>query len=90
MKTTIVILLIVLTPLGFYTKFYQGPFDYWVNNSLGGMLYEVFWCLIVLFISPKTRPYKIALGVFIITCALETLQLWHPAFLQAIRRTGGF
>jgi len=28
---------------------------------------------------------KIPLWVFIITCALEVLQLWHPKFLEMIR-----
>lgn len=87
MRLTIVIILAILTPLGFYTKFYTGPFYYWVNNSLGGMLYEIFWCLAVLFFLPGTRPLKTASGVFIITCVLETLQLWHPPFLQAIRKS---
>ncbi len=87
MKTTTIIILIILIPIGFYTKFYHGPFYYWVNNSLGGILYEIFWCLALLLFLPKTRPYKIALGVFIITSTLEILQLWHPTFLMQIRRT---
>ena len=87
MKIKILLILILLTPLGFYTKFYAGTLSDWVNNSLGGFLYEVFWCLVILLIIPKTKPYKIALGVFIITCILETLQLWHPPLLQYIRKT---
>lgn len=87
MKTTIVFILIILTPIGFYTKLYHGHFYYWVNNSLGGILYEIFWCLAALFFLPKIRPFKIAIGVFLITSTLEILQLWHPAFLQSIRRT---
>ena len=30
---------------------------------------------------------RIAVGVFVVTCAVETLQLWHPPFLQAARAT---
>ena len=81
------LLIVVITPIGFYTKYYNGFGEYWVNNSLGGILYEIFWCLILFFILPKAKPLKIAGTVFIITCILETLQLWHPPFLQAIRRT---
>jgi len=81
------LLIIIITPTGFFTKYYQGIGAYWVNNSLGGVFYEVFWCLVLFFILSKAKPLKIAGAVFIITCILETLQLWHPPFLQAIRRT---
>ena len=87
MRKKILILLLLITPVGFYTKYYQGIGAYWVNNSLGGVLYEVFWCLVLFFTQPKVKPFKIAGTVFIITCILETLQLWHPPFLQAIRST---
>ncbi len=80
-----ILALIIITPLGFYTKFYSGPAHIWVGNSLGGSLYEVFWCLVVYFLFPGAKPLKIAVWVFIITCILEFLQLWHPPFLQLIR-----
>ena len=53
----------------------------------GGVLYEVFWVLAVLFVSPGSRPERVALAVFAATSALEILQLWHPAFLEAVRST---
>ena len=31
------------------------------------------------------KSFKIVIFVFIITCCLETLQLWHPEFLEVIR-----
>jgi len=83
-KITLFFLLFII-PLGFYTKFYSGPAHVWVNNSLGGLLYEIFWCLIFFFIFPKANPIKIALWVFSITCTLEFLQLWHPPFLEFLR-----
>ena len=79
--------LAIITPLGFLSKFYRGPGQLWANNSLGGLLYEVFWCLVVFVFLPRARPAAIAVWVFLITSALETLQLWHPWFLQAVRRT---
>jgi len=87
MRKTILLLLLVITPLGFYSKFYAGPGAYWVNNSLGGVLYEIFWCCAILFLVPKAKPLIIAAWVLALTCFLETLQLWHPPFLQAIRKT---
>jgi hypothetical protein len=35
--------LLVTVPVGVYTKFHQGPAADWVNNSLGGVFYEIFW-----------------------------------------------
>lgn len=81
------LLLIVIVPAGFYTKFYAGPGQQWVANSVGGLLYEVFWCLVFAFIAPRCRPAKIALLVFGVTCMLEFLQLWHPPFLESLRST---
>jgi hypothetical protein len=77
--------LMLITPLGFLTKFYTGPADTWINNSLGGLLYEIFWCSVFAFIFVRSRPVKIATWVLIITCILEFLQLWHPSFLKYLR-----
>jgi hypothetical protein len=79
--------LAVIVPVGFYSKFYRGPGALWVNGSLGGVFYDIFWCLLVALILPRARPGKIALAVLTATCFLEFLQLWHPPFLEAIRRT---
>jgi hypothetical protein len=80
-------LLLVLIPLGFLTKFYHGPLETWVNNSLGGVLYVIFWSLVVFFFFPAATPYKITGTVFIVTSMIEALQLWHPPFLEAVRST---
>ena len=80
-----VLALIIIVPLGFYTKFYSGPAHIWVNNSLGGFFYEIFWILLFSILLPKVRPVIIAMAVFFATCTLEFLQLWHPPFLQILR-----
>lgn len=77
--------IVYIIPLGFYTKFYSGPSQAWVNNSLGGLFYEIFWCLLVALIFTKAKAIKVAMWVFVITCSLEFLQLWHPAFLEVLR-----
>ncbi len=79
--------LMVITPIGFYTKFYTGPAANWVNSSLGGVFYEIFWCVLVFLFLPNTRPWTIAVFVFVVTCLLELLQLWHPPFLTLVRST---
>lgn len=77
----------IIVPLGFITKFYPGPGHNWLNNVFGGVPYDIFWILLIAYLRPKVSPLKIALGVCLMTCALEFLQLWQPPFLQAIRLT---
>lgn len=84
-RLIILLVLIIIIPIGFFSKFYSGPANQWVNNSLGGLFYEIFWCLVIAFILIKANPFKIALWVFVITCLLEFLQLWHPPFLEILR-----
>lgn len=84
-RLLILLSLIVIMPIGFLTKFYEGPAQIWVNNSLGGLFYEIFWCLVAGFVFTNINPRKIAIWVFILTCFLEFLQLWHPSFLETVR-----
>ncbi|MEA2103440.1 MAG: DUF2809 domain-containing protein [Candidatus Cloacimonadota bacterium] len=84
-KKFTLISLIIVTPLGFATKFYNGIFAEWVNNSLGGVFYEIFWCLIFLFIFVRLKPILISIFVFLITSVLEFTQLFSNPFLNVIR-----
>lgn len=86
-RIRLILSIILITPFGFATKFYTGPFHAWINDSLGGVLYEMFWCLVAAFFLPKAETRAIALWVFVVTCILEILQLWHPSFLEAVRST---
>ena len=79
--------ILIVTSFGFASKFYVGPDAKWFNDSLGGLLYEIFWCLVISIVLIKTKPWKIALSVFILTSALEFLQLWHTVLLEMIRST---
>jgi hypothetical protein len=85
-RLALTLALLVVTPLGFAAKFwYRGPFDYVVVDYGAGALYEVFWILVVLWMCPRVSMAKVALGVCVVTCVLECMQLWHPLFLEAIR-----
>jgi len=78
--------LAVLTPVAFYSKRgYHGPAAAWVHDSLGGLFYEIFWCLVIALVRPRWSPARVALTVLSATCALEFLQLWHPAPLEWLR-----
>lgn len=83
-----IVSLLIITPLGFLSKEYYGPWKEWVNDSSGDILYEIFWCLFFfLFILNRKAITSIPLGVFIVTCLIEFLQLWKNPFLDAIRAT---
>lgn len=76
-----------IVPFGLVTKFYGGRGHQWLNDTFGGIPYEIFWILLVAWLWPRQKPLTIALGVFVGTCLLEVLQLWQPIWLQAIRAT---
>jgi hypothetical protein len=84
---TILSLLIVIA-MGFFFKYYTGPAREWLNDYGAAVFYEIFWCLFAfLFFRSRSAIRQIPLGVFIITCILEFLQLWHPPLLQVFRTT---
>jgi hypothetical protein len=83
----ILVPLLVVTAIGFASKFYSGPGAWWWNNYVAGLLYEVFWCFVGVFFFPQAKPLWIASWVFWVTCFLEFLQLWHPPVLAVIRST---
>lgn len=86
-RNLILICLLIIVILGLATKFYQGVFAEWLNNSFSSIFYEAFWIFLVIFIQPRLTPGWVAFWVFIITSFLEFMQLWKPPFLQAIRAT---
>ncbi len=79
----------IVIAFGFACKFYRGPGSDWVNNwGPASAAYEWLWMLLVFALIPK-RSFivRIAVGVFVATCAVEFLQLWQPAWLQQVRST---
>jgi len=85
-RKNILFSLLFVTPAGFLCKYYPGPGQWWVNNYFAGLLYEIFWIMVSCFFFPaKKTVNKIPIWVFLITCSLEVLQLWHPLFLEKIR-----
>jgi hypothetical protein len=83
----LILALAVITPLGIATKYYAGPAQVWVQTRAGGVLYVVFWCLLVLLLRPNLSPWVVSAVVLAATSTLEFLQLWHPLPLQAVRST---
>jgi hypothetical protein len=91
MQKSIFFSLLVIIPLGIYTKFYTGAGETWVRDYSGDILYEICWCLLVFIFIPKKKRKKaialIAIWVFVITCCLEILQLWQTPILNVARTT---
>ncbi len=87
-RTYAIISLLIVVPLGFGLKFYPGPLGEWVNNSLGGTAYVIFWCLALFVVWPRRSAINpIVIGVLVVTCVLETMQLADHPVLARIRGT---
>lgn len=76
---------LIITPAGFYTKFYDGPAAQWVNNYLGGTFYVIFWSLVVYLFLPSRKTWMITSAVLVVTCLLEFLQLYNHDILELMR-----
>ncbi|MBO3463631.1 DUF2809 domain-containing protein [Aetokthonos hydrillicola Thurmond2011] len=84
----IILSLLIVIPIGFLFKYYTGLAHEWFNDHAAAIFYEIFWCLFgFLFFRSRSTVTQITLWVFIITCILEFLQLWHPPVLEDIRAT---
>jgi len=81
-------MLVAVTPLGFGLKFgYHGPGATWAQDYAAGVLYEVFWIVLLCLAAPRISCATASVSVLVGTCVLEILQLWHPQWLEAGRRT---
>ena len=81
-----IVSLAIVTPAGFAMKFYSGPAADWFNNSAGGAMYVVFWCLLAAIVWPRRSAVTlIVITVLTVTCILETMQLWKAPPLQWVR-----
>ncbi|ALF54571.1 hypothetical protein ACX27_19725 [Nostoc piscinale CENA21] len=77
--------LIIVLPIGLLYSHYRYSIEGF-NQEIGGILYEIFWCLLAfLFIPTRKAVWQIPLWVLAITCLLEFMQLWHPPFLNWVR-----
>lgn len=86
-RVALLISLCLIVPFGYMIRFSQGPMPEWLNDALGSVAYEIFWILLIGFCFPTMPVLTIAIAVFLATCGLEFLQLWHPAWLTTARAT---
>lgn len=79
---------VLLIPLGFWLKYAaSGGATGWASAYGAAIAYEVFWVHVAGLMWRRASPWRIAAGVLAVTCALEVLQLWRPAWLQSARAT---
>lgn len=82
-------LLPVVVAAGLVCKAYSGPGRDIVNNwGPASVAYEWLLMLLLFIVIPRREFIKrIAIIVFLLTCAIEFLQLYQPVWLQSVRAT---
>ncbi len=87
LKFALCLLLTVL--LGVGTFLLRGTAMDGIADFVGGALYVIALIFFILTLAPRLAesPLRICTIAFLITCAIECLQLWHPSFLESIRAT---
>ncbi len=83
----ILLVLLLLTPLGFATKFYTGPGRVWVHAYAGDILYPMFWYFIAVLFFPDVRPASLCLLVFLFSTLIEFSQLGNGDALLWLRQS---
>lgn len=82
------ILLLIIIPLGLFSKAYTGIGQNWVHDYSGDILYEILWCLVFFwFFHSKKATVTIPLWVFIVTSLIEVSQLFFDRVPVTLRET---
>ena len=79
--------LLIVTALGLGTSCYEGPERLWVRDHGSGILYVMFFVLLVLTVRPDLSPGRVSVVVCVLTCLVEVSQLIDAEWLNDIRRT---
>ena len=79
-RVLILLALLLIIPLGIFSKVYAGIGQEWVQDYSGDVLDEIFWCLLIFWFIPasknSTKLGQIAAWVFAVTCTIEVSQIW--------------
>ena len=79
-------ILLCLIPMGYGLRFRAPIAPEW-RDATGGAVYVTLWIVFVALFWVRNAAWKISVAVLSITCFLEFLQLWHPAWLETLRAT---
>ncbi|MEN9871671.1 MAG: hypothetical protein RLZZ171_2663 [Cyanobacteriota bacterium] len=90
-RVLILLALLLIIPLGIFSKVYAGIGQEWIQDYSGDVLYEIFWCLLIFWFTPasknSTKLGQIAVWVLVVTCIIEVSQLWFYLVPVTIRST---
>lgn len=88
-RVLILLALLLIIPLGIFSKVYAGIGQEWIQDYSGDVLYEFFWCLLIFWFAPvsknSTKLGQIAAWVFAVTCIIEVSQIWFYLVPVTIR-----
>jgi hypothetical protein len=85
-RLSLIVWLFLVALLGYWFRF-DAPMPAGLRDGIGGAAYVIFFVVAFATNTPASSTARIALIVLAVTCALEFLQLWHPVWLEQIRRT---
>ncbi len=85
-RSIVLLFIVILVPAAYWLRF-KAPFGGALRDGSGGAAYVIFWSAFAMLLRPSLSVSKVVLSVFAATCTLEFLQLWHPAWLEAVRGT---
>ena len=80
--------IIILIPLGLFSKSYTGIGEQWIHNYAGDILIEIFLCVLLFITLPKKlkKIQLIIIIVIIFTTIIEFSQLIQTPFLNQLRQ----
>lgn len=71
---------------GYWLRF-DAPVRDVLRDRSGGAVYVLVWILAFAAAMPRVSVVRLTGSVLLATCGLEFLQLWHPPWLEEMRRT---
>lgn len=80
-----IVLIVIITALGFSAKLVPHGEATWLSNQLAGLFYVTELSLILYLFFPDHFIILLVIAAFLLTSLVEFMQLWHPAFLEPIR-----
>lgn len=86
-RLALLIGMILIIPLGYSVRFATGLGSPVFQDVCGSIAYQILLMFLFAFFYPRMNLVKVAIAVFVLSSAIELLQLWQPPFLQAIRAT---
>lgn len=80
-----IVLIVIITALGFSAKLVPHGEAKWVSNQLAGLFYVTELSLILYLFFPEHFIILLVIAAFLLTSLVEFMQLWHPTFLEPVR-----